>query len=203
MKVKNIILGIILAVTGILMLAIPDTCIKTIVIMLGALTAFNGVYNFINFYKLSNETIYRRTMIIKCLSSVIVGIVAVLFPLLLMKTVAAIWTVITIILAVYFVLFAVAGFFSSSLIKDLSVEDKKRITQESFIYLLIAVVLFIIPVGKIISTLFRIAGVAGTVIGLVIIVKEIILVSMKKGAEKAIAEADKSDSGEASDIIEK
>jgi uncharacterized membrane protein HdeD (DUF308 family) len=203
MKFKNFLLGAILTVTGILMIAIPETCIKTIVIMIGAATAINGIYTLINFYKLSDDKIYKRTVLVKCLSSVIVGIVAVLFPLLLMKTVAAIWTVITIILAVYFVLFAVAGFFSSSLIKDLSVEDKKRITQESFIYLLIAVVLFIIPVGKIISTLFRIAGVAGTVIGLVIIVKETILVSMKKGAEKAIAEADKSDSGETSDIIEK
>ncbi|MBR5645457.1 MAG: DUF308 domain-containing protein [Treponema sp.] len=200
MKFKNFLLGAILMVTGILMIAVPETCIKTIVIMIGAATAVNGIYTLINFYKLSDDKIYKRTVLIKCLSSVIVGIIAVLFPLLLMKTVAAIWTVITVILAIYFILFAVAGFFSSSLIRDLPDEEKKRITQESFIYLLIAVVLFIIPIGKIISTLFRIAGIAGTVIGVVIIIREIITVSMKKGADKAIAEAEKSGSD---DIVEK
>ena len=182
MKFKNFLLGAVLMVTGILMIAVPETCIKTIVIMIGAATAVNGIYTLINFYKLSDDKIYKRTVLIKCLSSVIVGIIAVLFPILLMKTVAAIWTVITVILAIYFILFAVAGFFSSSLIRDLPDEEKKRITQESFIYLLIAVVLFIIPIGKIISTLFRIAGIAGTVIGVVIIIREIITVSMKKGA---------------------
>ncbi len=188
MKIKNYFLGGMLAVIGLLMVIIPETCIKTVVILVGAATAVNGVYTFLKFYKNSEDKLYKRTVLVKFLTSLIVGIIAVFFPLLLMNTVKTIWTIITYVLAIFFVLYAVSGFFSSSLIKDLSAEDKKRITQESFIYLLIAIVLFIIPAGSIMQTLFRIVGVLGLIFGFVIIIREIIV--SKNQTEVAVEETE-------------
>lgn len=187
MKLKNFFLGGILFVIGLLMVITPSTCIKIVVILVGAATAVNGVYNFVKYYRISDDPVYKRTILIKCLTSLIVGIVAVFCPLFLMKTVSTIWTIITYVLAIYFVMFAATGFFSSSVLKSLPEQDRKRITNESFIYLLIAILLFTIPIGTIISTLFRIAGVCGLIFGLVVIVREILIqnnIITKEIAEK-------------------
>ena len=45
MKTKNIILGAVLALIGILMVAIPDACIKAVVVLVGAAAVAFSVYN--------------------------------------------------------------------------------------------------------------------------------------------------------------
>ena len=45
MKTKNVILGVILAVIGISMIAIPDACIKAVVVLVGAAAVAFSVYN--------------------------------------------------------------------------------------------------------------------------------------------------------------
>lgn len=192
MKVKNIFLGIILAVMGILMITIPETCINVIVILVGAATLVNGIYSLKKYYNLSDEPVYKKTLLAKCISSIIIGILAVFFPLALMNTFTAIWTVITFVLAVYLLLFAFTGFFSSLFIPGLSDDDKKRITYESFIYFIIAVLLFITPIGSIIKTLFIICGIVALVLGVVVIAKEVILQKRTVKAEvKDITESEK------------
>jgi len=174
MKLKNIMLGAVIAVIGILMITIPEFCIRVIVILVGAAAFVNGIYSLKKYYNLSDEPAYKKTLKIKCISSIIIGILAVCFPLLLMKSFEAIWTVVTFVLAVYFVLFSLTGFFAPVIVPSLSNEDKKRITYESIIYFLFAVLLFITPIGSIIKTLFIILGIAGLVLGAVVIAKEII-----------------------------
>lgn len=178
MKLKNLFLGLFFIVIGIIMISTPETCIKVIVFFTGIATIINGIYNLKNFLDLSDNPVYKKTLKIKSISSIIIGVLAVLFPLALMKSVEAIWTIVTFVLAVYFVFFAVAGFFSSSVDDNMDPESKKRITYESFIYFLIAILLFITPIGSIVKTLLIICGVVGLVVGAAIITKEIIY--MKK-----------------------
>ena len=91
-----------------------------------------------------------------------------------MKSVTVIWTVITYVLAVYFVIYAISGFFISSYTKDLDSEIRRRITTESMIYLLIAILLFVLPIGAVIETIIRIAGAVAIVVGAIFITKEIV-----------------------------
>ena len=183
MKIKNIFLGAILAVIGILMITIPDFCTKVIVILVGAATVVNGIYTLKNNYSLSEDPVYKKTLKIKCISSIVIGLLAVIFPIALMKSFEAIWTVITFVLAVYFTAYAVTGFFSTLFIQSLTHDDKKRITYESLIFFLIAVLLFVTPIGKIIKTFLIICGIVALVLGAVIIAREIILKKQTVSAE--------------------
>ena len=74
MKIKNIFLGAILAVIGILMITIPDFCTKVIVILVGAATVVNGIYTLKNNYSLSEDPVYKKTLKIKCISSIVIGL---------------------------------------------------------------------------------------------------------------------------------
>lgn len=169
---KNFFLGIIIAIISLLMIFIPNTCIKVIVILVGAATLINGIYTLVKFYDLNNDKTYKKILLIKCITGIIIGLIAVLFPIFLMKSISAIWNIITFILAFYCVVYAMAGFFSSAFVKNLDEDVRKRITSESFIYLLIAIILFVIPIGAVIETIFRIAGIVALVIAIIIIARE-------------------------------
>lgn len=174
MKLKNYFLGVLLAVIGLVMLIRPAFCIKIVVILAGAATVANGVCNLAKTTQVSEDPAYKKTSFIKNIVSILIGVIAVLCPLLLMKSVSVIWTVITYVLAVYFVIYAISGFFISSYTKDLDSEIRRRITTESMIYLLIAILLFVLPIGAVIETIIRIAGAVAIVVGAIFITKEIV-----------------------------
>lgn len=174
MKLKNYFLGALLAVIGLVMLIWPTFCIKIVVILAGAATVAGGIYNLAKNSNVSEDPAFKKASFIKNIVSILIGIVAVLCPLLLMKSVTVIWTVITYVLAIYFVIYAISGFFISSYTKDLDSEFRKRITTESMIYLLIAILLFVLPIGAVVETIIRIAGAVAIVTGAVFITREIV-----------------------------
>lgn len=174
MKFKNYFLGALLALMGLVMLIWPGFCIKIVVILAGLATVATGIYNLAKTTQVSEEPVYRKTTFIKNIISIVIGVIAVVCPLLLMKSAAFIWTVITYILAIYFVIYAILGFVISSYTKDLESEIRKRITTESIIFLLIAVILFVLPIGAVIETIIRIAGAVAIVVGAIFIIREIL-----------------------------
>lgn len=174
MKLKNYFLGALLAVMGLVMLIWPSFCIKIVVILAGVATVATGIYNLAKTTQVSEDPAYKKASFIKNIVSILIGIIAVLCPLLLMKSVSVIWTIITYVLAIYFVIYAISGFFISSYTKDLDSEIRKRITTESLIYFLIAILLFVLPLGEIIKTIIRIAGAVAIVVGAVFITREIV-----------------------------
>lgn len=172
--VRNYFLAALLAVIGLVMLIWPAFCIKIVVVLAGLATIINGIYNLINFYNFCDDKIYKKSLLIRCISSIIIGTIAVLFPIVLMKSFTAIWTVITYVLAIFFILYAGVSIFSVSMMQNVDKDLKKRITQESMIYLLIAIILFVIPIGSVIATIIRIAGIAAIVFGLLLIIRELV-----------------------------
>lgn len=172
--VRNYFLAAMLAVIGLVMLIWPAFCIKIVVVLAGLATIINGIYNLINFYNFCDDKIYKKSLLIRCISSIIIGTIAVLFPIVLMKSFAAIWTVITYVLAIFFILYAGVSIFSVSMMQNVDKDLKKRITQESMIYLLIAIILFVIPIGSVIATIIRIAGIVAIVFGLLLIIRELV-----------------------------
>lgn len=174
MKIKNLSLGIVLALIGLVMLVWPSFCIKIVVIIAGIATVACGIYNLATASQYSNDKTYKKASFIKNILSILVGIVAVLCPLLLMKSFSLIWNVITYTLAIYFVIYAIFGLFLSSYTKDFNPLMRKRITFESMIFLLIAILLFVLPIGAVIETIIRIAGGVALFVGAIVVTREII-----------------------------
>lgn len=175
MKKKNIILGAVLAVVGLLMAIMPATCIKAVVVLVGLAAAAIGIYNLFTTYKTVENPELKKTILIKSIISIIIGVVAVVFPFALLKTVTSIWKIISFILGVYLVLYAIFGFYSAVKLKDASAEDKKKNIKESFTSLLVAVLLFIIPIETVGTTFVRIIGIAGLVIGVFLVILEVVI----------------------------
>ena len=56
MKTKNVILGLCLAVVGLLMAAMPSACIKAVVVIVGLVAICHGGYNLFVDYKFIEPT---------------------------------------------------------------------------------------------------------------------------------------------------
>lgn len=172
-KVKNYSLAVLIALMGLVMLIWPEFCIKIVVVISGLAVIVNGIFTLKNYYNFVDDSGYKKSLLIKCILSIVIGLVAVLFPFILMKSVAAIWTIITYVLAVFFIVYSIISIFSVSLLKDADADFKRRVVSESIIYLLIAVILFVIPVGSVIATIFRVAGIVALVVSALMITREI------------------------------
>ena len=173
MKTKNIVFGGILAVIGLLMLINPGACINAVVVLVGLTAIAAGGYNL--FYTLKNITVpeIKKIILIKSIVSIVIGLVAVICPFALVKTVTSIWKIISYVLAVYLIIFAATNVYSGIKFRKTVEEDFKKNLIEGLICFLIAVLLFIIPIEEVGLTIVRILGIIGIVIGAVLIFVEV------------------------------
>ena len=185
MKTKNIILGAILAVIGILMIAIPDACIKAVVVLVGAAAVVFSIYNLSVVYKQSEDAAYKKTILIKGIITFIIGLVAVISPFVLVKTVAAIWKIISIVLAVYLILYGGVSVYSAAKLKAEFPVISRRLIVEALICVAIAVLLIIISLDSFVRAFVQIVGAGGLLIGLIMVIVEIIVSKRTAGEPKA------------------
>ena len=172
-KTKNIVFGGILAVIGLLMLINPGACINAVVVLVGLTAIAAGGYNL--FYTLKNITIpeIKKMILIKSIVSIVIGLVAVICPFALVKTVTSIWKIISYVLAVYLILFAATNVYSSIKFRKTAGDDFKKNLIEGIICFLIAVLLFIIPIEEVGLTIVRVLGTISIIIGAVLIFVEV------------------------------
>ena len=188
MKTKNIILGAVLAVIGILMVAIPDACIKAVVVLVGAAAVAFSVYNLLVVYKQSEDAVFKKTILIKGIVTFVVGLVAVICPFVLVKTVAAIWKIISIVLAVYLILYGGVSVYSSAKLRAEFPLESRRLIFEALICVAIAVLLIIIPIESFGRAFVRIVGLGGLLVGLIMIVVEIVVSKRTAGFEATVTD---------------
>ena len=173
MKTKNIVFGGILAVIGLLMLINPGACINAVVVLVGLTAIVIGVYNLFSTYKKSTVPQVKKIILIKSIVSIVIGLIAVISPFALVKTVASIWKIISFVLGIYLILFAASGIYSGIKYKATNPEDFKKSLTEGLICVLIAILLFIIPVGAVGLTIVKALGIIGIIIGAVLIFVEV------------------------------
>ncbi len=173
MKTKNIVFGGILAVIGLLMLINPGACINAVVVLVGLTAIVIGVYNLFSTYKKSSVPQVKKMILIKSIVSIVIGLIAVISPFALVKTVASIWKIISFVLGIYLILFAASGIYSGIKYKATNPEDFKKSLTEGLICVLIAILLFIIPVGAVGLTIVKALGIIGIIIGAVLIFVEV------------------------------
>ena len=95
--------GILAAVLGLLVIIFPSFWIKLVVVMIGLAAVGYGIYC-LKFTKvLSEDTGYRRTILIKGIVSIVAGAMAVLFPLAIG---GAAWTAMIWVLIIYLMISA-------------------------------------------------------------------------------------------------
>ena len=160
MKKWNYFIAGLLGVLGILILIFPAFWIKLIVILLGLGAVGYGIYNFSYIKKLSEESSYRSAIMIRSLVSIIIGLLAVVLPMVVAETM---WTIMIYVLAVYLVVAACLGFYGMYILRNTEVELKNYLL-ENFILLAIAVFLFLVP-AQLGIALVRILGLAVIAVG--------------------------------------
>ena len=175
MKTKNIILGAVLAVIGLIMIAIPDACIKAVVVIVGAAAVAFAVYNLLVVYKQSEDAAFKKTILVKSIVTFIVGLIAVICPFVLVKTVAAIWKIVSFVLAVYLILYGGVSVYSAAKLKANFPLESRRLIFEALICVAIAILLIIIPIEQFCRAFVRIVGLGGLLIGLIMVVVEIVV----------------------------
>ncbi len=182
MKTKNIILGAILAIIGIIMIAIPDACIKAVVVLVGLAAVAFSIYNLLVIYKQSEDPVFKKTLLVKSICTFVIGLVSVICPFALVKTVAAIWKIISIVLAVYLILYAGVSVYSSAKLRAAYPEESKKLLFEALIFVAIAILLIIIPIESFGRAFVRVVGLGGLIVGLVMVAVEIV-VGKRTGAD--------------------
>lgn len=177
MKTKNIVLGGILAVIGFLMLIMPNACIKAVAILVGLTAIIIGGYNLFVVYKKSRTQTpeVRKIILIKAITSIVIGLIAVISPFALVKVLGSIWKIISYILAVYLILYAATIIYSAIKYRDVKSENLKKNIIEGIICILLSVILFVIPSEVIGKTFVRVLGVAGIIVGAVLILVEVLI----------------------------
>lgn len=190
MNIKNLLLGILIFVIGLLLIIVPKECVKIIVLIVGAYAVFNGVTNLLGLRKKELNDKFKKTVIIKSLVSILIGLSAIVFPFLLVRTIGFIWKIVSYVLAACLIAFGITGFVSASMLSESDDGLKSHISRESIICFLVAILMIIIPIDNVIHTLFLILGIIAIVCGVALTGFEIFKIVAEKKAGKEVVEVD-------------
>ncbi len=187
MKKWYLLSGILIFGLGLSFVIFPPFWSKVVVILLALGSIAYGIYNLVYTKKILENTIYEKTILIKSIASILIGFVALIFPLAIGN---AVWTAMIIILIIYLIISALLGFYAAALLKNSGIE-RKRYFLENLVLLAIAVVLILISPEKLRNAIMRIIGIVLMVGGVGIAVYSFL---MKDNIEKL--ESDTNDSEE-------
>lgn len=165
MKKNSLLLGIILAIVGLIMTITPSGCIKAVVIILGIEAVANGVYQLLYTRKLFPDAAFQYSVIIRGMLSIAVGLLAFFLPL---RFAEIIWTVMLYVLAVYLLVGSALLLFSCGKLQNTNV-DRRQFITEAVISIILALIMLLIPV-HVGTTLVRIAGIVLILTGAAFIV---------------------------------
>lgn len=166
----NWFLGGLLAILGILIFANPQQFQKFLVVLLGISAAAYGVYGLVFTKKIFDNTAFEKTILIRSIVSIVIGVIAIIFPLAIGN---AMWAAMVYILVFYLLLSSAAGFYTVSLMKNSGIERKRYIFENLFT-LIIAVVLLLINAKNLGIFITRLLALAVFVCGVIIIAIQII-----------------------------
>ena len=93
------------------------------------------------------------------------------------------WKIISIVLAVYLILYAGVSVYSSAKLRAAYPEESKKLLFEALIFVAIAILLIIIPIESFGRAFVRVVGLGGLIVGLVMVAVEIVV-----GKRTAVAE---------------
>lgn len=134
-------LGIVLTLTGLAMLFIPEGFISAVVISIGVATISSGIFTLARFRNLVDDPAFRKVFTVRAIVSLAVGLVAILIPLLFAKT---IWTAACYILACYLLASAALEVYAIGKLREAGI-SVTAYAYEIAASVIIALVLFAFP----------------------------------------------------------
>lgn len=161
MRKTYIGIGVLAIIIGLMMLIVPHQCIKAIVIILGVFSVANGVYNLFAIRRLIADSDFAITITIRGIISVIVGLLAILLPLIFA---GVIWTIMVYILAFYLLISSGMEIYGATKMKKVGINTKPYIA-EIIGSIIIALILLIIP-AEIGTLIVRLLGIAIMIVGI-------------------------------------
>lgn len=162
MNKKEFIYGGALVIVGLLLLIIPGKCANAIVVLLGLASVVNGVYSIAKIRPIVADKDFSTAILVRGIMSIVVGLLAVFLPIVFTK---GMWIVMMYVLAIYMIISAVMEFYASSKLGEYGISRKQYI-MEGIISILIALILFVMPV-KVGEVILRIFGIFATLSGAV------------------------------------
>ena len=106
----RIFLGILSAVVGLLAVINPQSSIEAIVILIGIGAIVNGINSILKVKRFSFSPYFERTVIIRSVAGILVGILAVILPFAFFNMVQKIVRILLYIQAVFLLLSAISEF---------------------------------------------------------------------------------------------
>ena len=162
--------GILAAILGLLVIIFPAFWIRLVVEIIGLSAIVYGIYSLKFTKAISQDTGYRRTILIKSIVSIVAGLMAVLFPL---AVGGAAWTAMIWLLIIYLLISAAFGFYAAALLKDSDI-DRKRYIIENLFLLAIAVLLVLISPRALGNAIIRLIGIITLVADVVLIIFDVL-----------------------------
>lgn len=161
MRKTYIGIGVLAIIIGLMMLIVPHQCIKAIVIILGVFSVANGVYNLFAIRRLIADSDFAITITIRGIISIIVGLLAILLPLIFA---GVIWTIMVYILAFYLLISSGMEIYGATKMNKVGINTKPYIA-EIIGSIIIALILLIIP-AEIGTLIVRLLGIAIMIVGI-------------------------------------
>lgn len=161
MRKTYIGIGVLAIIIGLMMLIVPHQCIKAIVIILGVFSVANGVYNLFAIRRLIADSDFAITITIRGIISIIVGLLAILLPLIFA---GVIWTIMVYLLAFYLLISSGMEIYGATKMKKVGINTKPYIA-EIIGSIIIALILLIIP-AEIGTLIVRLLGIAIMIVGI-------------------------------------
>ncbi|MBQ2530578.1 MAG: DUF308 domain-containing protein [Treponema sp.] len=152
-------------VLGIFCAVLTDFSIKIVVIGLGAIAIVKGVFDFIRLRPMvsKEDTVFHRTVLIRSLVSIVIGLVAVALPMVFFKTAETVVHVMLYVLGIYFLFCAIGGMVIVRRMKNAELQTKPY-SSSIAVYLLISILLFLLAtIG--VKNILRGAGIIVAICG--------------------------------------
>ncbi|WP_288569633.1 DUF308 domain-containing protein [uncultured Treponema sp.] len=162
----RIFLGILSAVVGLLAVINPQSSIEAIVILIGIGAIVNGINSILKVKRFSFSLYFERTVIIRSVAGILVGILAVILPFAFFNMIQKIVRIILYIQAVFLLLSAISEFILVS-----GTENSAPFLTEAVCSIFIAVLLFMLPADFGVR-LVRAAGVLILISGIIFAFRE-------------------------------
>ena len=157
MKVTNLLLSFLAALVGILIAIFPQGSIQFTVILLGIAALVKGLIDLVKVQSLSEDSVFRKTVIARGIFSIVMGLVAVILPLALFNTAQAVVCVLLHILALYMLICALGSFILAARL-NAEAEFSQPYMMECIYSVIIAIVLFILARINL-SSIVRVVGI--------------------------------------------
>lgn len=162
MDKNKFFLGFVTAALGLFLLISPDTFIKFFVIILGVASIIDGIFILATTRDLIVDPQYKKIVTVRGALSVAVGLVSVIIPL---AVATLVWKGIAYTLAIYLIVSALMQIYTITKLHRNGIMVRQSMIEVAS-SIILAIVLFIIPVENAGIFLVRVFGVILLVIGI-------------------------------------